>query len=262
VDDKGEITVRPAAATHQIGEVGAADLIVFATKNYHLEMAARELAPLVTKKTIAIPLLNGVNAPSILERCLPESDILGGCIYISAYVERPGTVRQVGAVRRVLFGKKGISEAENRRRYDSVEQIFRNSGITVVLTGQIDVEMWSKFIFLSPFAGVTTLYGRSISEILADKSNFETVTRMIHEIEALARAKNIALPKDIAGLTIEKARSFAPLTKTSMQLDQEKDRMTELESLIGYVCREGETLKVPLPTYEAVYGDLKKICKI
>jgi 2-dehydropantoate 2-reductase len=259
--DNGETTVRPALATHEIDDVKAADLLVFATKNYHLEAAARELAPLAAKKSVVIPLLNGVSAPSILERSFPESDVLGGCVYISAHVERPGTVRQAGVTQRVLFGKKGIDEAENLARYGAVERVLKKSGVTVSLTGRIEAEMWSKFLFLSPFAGVTTLYKRSISEILADKGHFETVSQMIREIEALARAKKIDLPENIADLTLDKAKSFAPFTKTSMQVDQEKDKTTEIESLIGYVRKEGQALKVPVPIYETVYESLKKICK-
>lgn len=258
---EGRMTVRPTLATHSVDEVGHADLIVFATKGYHLDAAAQELASLATSKTTVIPLLNGVSAVSVLEKRMPQSDVLGGCIYISAHVENPGTVRQVGAVQRILFGKKGISEAENRTRYAPVEQILKKSGINVTLTERIDVEMWSKFIFLSPFAGTTTLFRRSISEILADGESFETVTRMIAEIEAVGRAKGVDLPENIAGLTVEKARSFAPYTKTSMQLDQEKERPTELESLIGYVCTEGKTLGVPVPTYDTLYKSLKGICK-
>jgi 2-dehydropantoate 2-reductase len=84
---------------------------------------------------------------------------------------------------------------------------------------------------------------------------------MIREAEALGRAKNVDLPENIADITVEKARSFAPLTKTSMQVDREKGRPTELESLICYVCREGKALNVPVPTYNTVYEGLKNICE-
>jgi 2-dehydropantoate 2-reductase len=258
----GRITVHPALATCNAKDVGKAELLIFATKNYHLDAAAQDVAPLADGTTTVIPLLNGVSAVSVLERRLPESDVLGGCIYVSAHVERPGTVQQVGAVQRVFFGKKNISEAENRMRYGNIEQILKKSGINVALTERIDVEVWSKFIFLSPFAGATTLFERSINDVLADEESSETVKRMICEVEALAAAKNIGLPENIADLTLERARAFPPSTKTSMQLDREKNQTTELESLIDYVCKEGKTLGVPTPTYDTVCGKLKAVCKV
>jgi 2-dehydropantoate 2-reductase len=258
----GKITARPALATCRVEDVGRTDLLIFATKNYHLDAAAQELAPLADKATTVIPLLNGVSAVSVLERRLPESDVLGGCIYVSAYVEAPGIVRQVGTIQRIFFGKRNISEADNRMRYGGVEQALKKSGVSVTLTERIDVEIWSKFIFLSPFAGVTTLFGRGISDVLADGESAETVKRMIQEVNALAAAKNIDLPENIAHLTLEKARAFPPSTKTSMQLDREKDRKTELESLIGWVCGEGRVLGVPTPAYDAIYNRLKAVCKV
>ena len=257
----GAITVRPSLATYNVDEVKPADLLIFATKNYHLEAAASELSEAANSKTVVLPLLNGVSAVAALEKQLPQCDVLGGCVYVSAHVELPGIVKQAGAVQRIIFGKKGISEAENLTRYGAIDQALRKSGISITLTERIDVEMWSKLVFLSPFAGVTTLSKHSISEALSNEESFGTVKLMIDEIEALARAKNIDLPKNIAELTIEKARSFPPLTKTSMQVDQEKDKLTELESLIGYVCREGKTANISMPAYDTVYDGLKAVCK-
>jgi len=257
----GKMIVRPSLATHSVDELKSVDLLIFATKSYHLEAAARELAAVADGKTVVVPLLNGVSAVAVLEKQLPRSDVLGGCIYISAHVESPGVVKQVGTVQRIIFGKKGISEAENLTRYGDIEQVLKKSGISITLTERIDVEMWSKLVFLSPFAGVTTLFNRSIDEVLSHEESFETVKRMIREIETLARAKNIDLPQSIADITIEKARSFAPFTKTSMQIDHENGRQTELDSLIGYICREGKTLGHSLATYETVYKGLKSICK-
>ena len=257
----GEMTVHPALATCSVDEVKSADLLIFSTKSYQLEAAAGELAAVTNDKTVALPLLNGVSAPAILERQLPRCDVLGGCIYVSAHVERPGVVRQAGTVQRVFFGKKGAGEAENLARYGGIGQVLKKSGINVTLTDNIEVEMWAKFVFLSPFAGVTTLLRLSISEVLSHHESFETVRRMIHEIEAVARAKSIDLPKSIVEITIEKARSFEPFTKTSMQVDQESGRQTELDSLIGYVCREGRTIGIPVPTYEKGYEGLKAICR-
>ncbi|MCL2010120.1 MAG: 2-dehydropantoate 2-reductase [Synergistaceae bacterium] len=257
----GEIKVRPSLVTCCADEVKSADLLIFTTKNYHLEAVARELAPITDGKTVALPLLNGVSAGEVLEKQMPQCDVLGGCVYLSAYAESPGIVKQVGPVQRIVFGKKGMDEAENLARYGSIDQILKKSGISVTLTEKVEMEMWSKLVFLSPFAGVTTLFKRGFNEVFLHEESLETVKRMIGEIEALARAKNIDLPENIAETSIEKGRVFPPFTKSSMQMDQENGRQTEIESLIGYVCREGKTLGVPLPTYEKVYNGLKGVCK-
>jgi len=258
----GEFTVRPSLATCSADEVKTADLLVFAVKNYHLETAIRDLAPLANSKTIVLPLLNGVSALETLEKQLPQCDTLGGCAYVFAHAERPGVIKQAGALQRIVFGKKGISEAENLTRYGAIEQVLKKSGFDITLTEKIDVAMWSKLVFLSPLAGVTTLSNRSVSEVLAHEESFETLKQLLREIENLARAKNIALPEDVVETSLERAHSLAPFSKTSMQLDHENGRQTELESLIGYICREGKAMGVSIPTYEKVYDGLKRICKV
>ncbi|NLL36844.1 MAG: 2-dehydropantoate 2-reductase [Fretibacterium sp.] len=254
-------TVRPDLATNRASDVGAADLVLFATKSYDLEAAILETAPFITEQTRVIPLLNGVCAVDLLEQHLPQADVLGGCIYTSSHVRSPGTVQAVGSVQRLFFGKHGLSSVENRVRYADVEQFLRKSGLQVTLTARIAVEMWSKFVFLSPFAAATTFYGRSIGAVLVDSEAFETVMGLIGELEALARAHKVPLPENIADLTVEKARSFDSTTRTSMQLDQEQGRMTELDCLIGYVCREAAAQNLPVPNYDRIYAALLETCR-
>ena len=257
----GTITVRPALATCDPAEAGIADVLFFATKGYQLEEAARAAYPLVSPSTRVIPLLNGVSAGETLERILPPCDLLGGCLYISSHVESPGTIRQVGTVQRLLFGNGKLCEAENRIRYADLAHILRKTGIQITLTERIDIEMWAKFLFLSPLAAVTTLRRRTIGAVIEDPEGRTAVMDLIREAEDLARSLGVALPQNIADLTLEKARSFAPDTKTSMQLDQEQGKTTELEFLVGHVCREGRIQRVPTPAYDRFYKGLKAICK-
>ena len=258
----GTHVAHPALATCDPAEAGATDVLLFATKGPQLEEAARSTLPLVSSATRVIPLLNGVSALGTLERVLPPCDLLGGCIYISSHIESPGAVRQVGAVQRLLFGNAKISEAENRMRHSDLEQVLRKSGLQVTLTERIDVEMWAKFLFLSPLAAVTTLYHRTIGEVIEDPEGRDAVLDLIREAEDLARTFGVALPENIADLTLEKARSFDPRTKTSMQLDQEQGRVTELEFLVGHVCREGRAKGIPTPAYDRFYEGLKPLCRV
>lgn len=259
IGNEGKVNIRPTLATCNPGDVPHADLVLLATKSYSLEEAAKDISTMVTEGTCIIPLLNGLEAPNVLQSYFPQADVLGGCIYVSAHAENPGIVRQIGAVERLLFGKKTLSAAENQLRYGEIEQLLKKSGMNICLTEKIETEMWSKFIFLSPFAGATALYRRTIGEVLANSDSFETVRLMVAEVHTLAKVKQILLPDNIEEITLEKARTFAPSTKTSMQLDQEKGNRTEIESLIAYVCKEGQKYSIPTPTYDTVYSSLKEI---
>lgn len=253
----GDLTVHPATVTHDASEAGPCDVVIYATKGYDLEAAAAETVPLVRPDTRVIPILNGISAPETLARLLPPCDVLSGCVYLSAHAEAPGVIRQTGAVQRFLFGHPGLGEAENRMRYADLERLLKRAGLQVTLTELIDVEVWAKFLFLSPLAALTALHGRSMGEILGDDEARGQLTAMICEAEDLARASGVRLPENVVNITLERCRLFPGEVRTSMQLDRERGRPMELETLVGCVCRQGRKLKVPTPTYDRVYSELK-----
>ena len=252
ITPEGEFTARPALATDDPAEAGLADVLVVAVKGYDLESAGKEFAPLVDEHTIVLPLLNGVNSPEILGSVLPSCRMLNGCVYISSSIEAPGVIRQTGGSRKLFFGPTA-GEAEEFR---FLEGFLQKSGVDAALLEDIDEAVWTKFIFLSPFAGATSLFHRNFGEILAGEDSSPMLRGMMQEIETIARMKGISLPQDIVELSMEKGRSFPPETKSSMQLDCERGKRTEVDSLLGFILREGERLGADVPLTRGVYDAL------
>ncbi len=84
----------------------------------------------------------------------------------------------------------------------------------------------------------------------------EMLAGMIDEVERIARAKGIALPADIAAATLDKVRQFPPETKTSLQLDFEKGRETEIDTFTGFIVKAGRELGIATPLHDRAYGRL------
>ena len=81
----------------------------------------------------------------------------------------------------------------------------------------------------------------------------------MREVQILARKKGVELPEDIAEQSLGKAGAFPRDTKSSMQLDVESGRRTELETTLGYVVRQGRELGVPIPLHSGLYESLKQM---
>ncbi|MBP6333136.1 MAG: 2-dehydropantoate 2-reductase [Aminivibrio sp.] len=248
-----EFFARPFLATDNPGEIGTADLVVFAVKGYDLRAAAHAAAPLVGPETAVLPLLNGVNSPDILAAELPPCRLLNGCVYISARIEGPGIVRQTGGSRKLFFGPVSGS----RETVLPVEEMLRKSGIDATLVEDVNEAVWTKFIFMAPFAGVTSLFGRTFGEVLAGQDSQPMLEGMMREIRELAVLKGVTLPSDIVELSLAKGVAFPPDTKSSMQLDCEKGRRTEIETFLGFVVREGERLGADVHLTRGVYDALR-----
>ena len=248
----GESIARPTLATDDPRTAGPFDLVLFAVKSYGLETAARSIFGNVHEQTVVVPLLNGVDITERLQGILPRGVFLYGTVYVSAFIESPGVVRQVSPAGRLIFGP-GDGRVELFR---TIDDLFRDAGIVSELTPDPRLALWTKFIFICPAASVTSLLRKSFGGVLDDPEAREMLAGMIGEVEQIARAKGIALPKDIAAATLEKVRQFPPETKTSLQLDFEKGRATEIDTFTGFIVKAGRELGIATPLHERAYAQL------
>jgi 2-dehydropantoate 2-reductase len=250
---EGDLSAIPALATDDSCEAGLVDLVLVCVKSYGLEDAARQIIGNMHDDTVVIPLLNGVNIAQRLKALLPRGRILGGCVYISTRIEGPGTIRQVGGSCQLFFGPLQADEMET---YRPIEAFLQKAGIKAELVDRIAALLWTKYIFIDPMAGLTTMLGKSFGAILEDDRHRATLAGLMQEVYLVAKAQNISLPDDIIQATITKAAAFPKETKTSFQLDYENSRSTELDIFMGYMMDAGKRLGVPVPLHEKVYGEL------
>jgi 2-dehydropantoate 2-reductase len=248
----GNAVVRPTLATDNPAEAGVFDLILVAVKSYGLADAARMFADNIKDDTVIIPLLNGVDITERLQGFLPRGVCLHGTVYISAFIEAPGVIRQVSPAGRLIFGPDGGSI----ERFRPIEDLFREAGIVSELTPSSRTALWTKFLFICPAVGVTCLLKKPFGAVMDDPEGRDLLTGLIAEVEQIARAEGIELPRDIARISLEKVRQFPYETKTSMQLDYEKGRETEIDIFTGYIVRTGRELGIKTPLNERVYRTL------
>ncbi|RLC90280.1 MAG: hypothetical protein DRI77_14960 [Chloroflexi bacterium] len=81
----------------------------------------------------------------------------------------------------------------------------------------------------------------------------------MREVESLARADGVNLETDVVEQALAIVDGAAPTIKPSMQRDVESGRRSELESMIGVVCRQGRELGVPTPVADVIYAALLPI---
>ena len=249
----GECTVRPMQATDNPGEMGPLDLAIFCTKSYGLEDAARAVAGNLHGESVVLPLLNGVDITDRLRAVLPRGEVLYGGVFISSAIQGPGVVTQMGGTGQLFFGPANRADVE---KYRPIETLLKDAGIKAELSADALLPLWTKYIFIGPMAGVTSLTGKPFGDVLADAADRAMVEGMMKEIEAVARKKGVHFPPDIVEASLGKAAAFAPTTKTSMQLDYERGNRTELDIFTAYMVRAGKELGIPVPLHRKVYAEL------
>ncbi|MBN1473411.1 MAG: 2-dehydropantoate 2-reductase [Syntrophaceae bacterium] len=251
----GDYIAEPTLATDNSDEAGIFDLVFFCTKSYSLESSANAFKESINKNTVVIPLLNGVNSAERLSAILPQADVISGSVYIISHIEKPGVIKQEGGACKLTFG---TDDAESAQRYKYILDILLKAKINAVLTDKISKALWTKYLLMCPIGSLTAATGKTYGQIWEDPEMKKKVRDMMLEVVALARARQIYLPEDAVDKSIEMISSFGYHSKTSMQLDREKGKQTEIDALTAYLCRAGKESGVPTPLHDEMYMQLKK----
>jgi 2-dehydropantoate 2-reductase len=250
----GDFEVHPAQATDDPAQVGPVDLVVVAVKDYDLEAAAEKARPLIGLETAALPLLNGLDAADRLAAVWGDRHPLAGLTHISAGVPAPGVIRQISAVRRITFGER---DGAITPRAERIRDALAASGAEVVLTPAIEVALWEKFLFIASISGVCCLARQPMGVVLTTPETRRLYLDALGEVEAVARAKGVALPSDAVERTLRLTEGFAPQTRPSLLAALETGQRLELEAMSGTVVRYGREAGVPTPVHAVIYAALK-----
>lgn len=247
-----EYKVLPDLVTDNPNEAGILDLVFFCVKSGDLEQSALRLKKNLTRNSVIISALNGLDIGKRLRSLLSIPWILPGCIYISASIKKPGVVRQVGGVGHFYFGP----ENGDSSKFFEVESFLKNAGIKAVLEENIQYRLWEKYIFVCPFASLTSLNDQSIGQIIGSQTSKRLLFGLIDEIREIAACEGVVLSDQIIRSVMERAEMIPEETTTSMQVDFRSGKKSEIDIFTGYVVRKGKELGIATPLHEQIYNRL------
>ena len=250
---EGDYVARPTLVTDNPAEAGVFDLVFFCVKSYSLRSSANQISGNINKETVMIPLLNGVEIAARLHSILPQTSIVQGCVYISSLIEKPGVVRQAGGACKLILG----TDDQSSNQYQYILDILLQAKINAELTDKISTALWTKYLLICPLAGLTSATNKTFGEIMENADLRERLRKTIEEVKSIANARKIELPEDIVDKTLESISRFAYDTKTSMQIDRERGKDTEIDIFTNYIIKSGKELKISTPLHDGIHSQLK-----
>jgi 2-dehydropantoate 2-reductase len=251
----GDLHLPKVNVTDKPADVGPVDIVLFAVKLWDTESAAEQARPLIGPNTRLITFQNGIDSVERISGVLGADKVVGGIAYIASNLVAPGHIKQTSQFHQILFG-----HADNRA--DAALEAFVSAGkaakLDIVLTPQIETELWKKFIFLTAMTGGTAALRAPIGPILADADTKAFFRQLMQEAFAIGKAKGIALDPAY----IDERMNFVetktvPTMKGSMANDLDRGNRLELDWLSGQVRQLGRALNIATPASDAVYTVLK-----
>jgi 2-dehydropantoate 2-reductase len=253
ITEKGTFIAKPDRAIDNPASGSIFDIIIFCVKSYDLEYGAKLFKNCVNEQTVVITVLNGVDNAARLKRVLPDAQILDGCVYISAFIKEPGIVCQAGGTCKFFFG----SDTENKKHV-KIEQILKDAGIAAEYRKDIKEIVWEKYLFVSPLASATSFYQKTFGQIMEDEQCKNLLHGLLKETENIAKFQKVNLPNDIFQKSLDKIALFPYDTKSSLQMDFEKKKNTELDIFAGYIVKYAKEYGIDVPLHEEVYKVLRR----
>jgi 2-dehydropantoate 2-reductase len=252
--DRGETHIRPAQATDDIASIGTVDVILFCVKLWDVEPAAEQLPAIIGPQTAVIPLQNGIDAAEGLIRILGYEAVMGGMAFVTGTIVAPGVIRQTGAYQRMTFGELDGRISERSQR---VRDLCGAAGFEGVLSSDIMVPVWQKFILLVPLSGLNALTRLPLGKWRDDPDLLALYEAALRETVAVGLAEGIRLPPDSIDKTLAMMRSMPAHHTTSMGNDLLRGNRLELPWFAGKVVELGRRHGIPTPVNGFIYAALK-----
>jgi len=244
----GDLHVHRVQATDDPTAIGPVDAVLFAVKLYDAEPAAAALNPLIGSNTIVVPFQNGVDAVGLLTDAVGRPHVGGGVAYVASVVSEPGVVRHT-AMDHLIFGELDGSRSP---RLERLLGACDAAGFHATISDHIEIDIWSKFVRLSVFSGMTAVTRSPIGPLRDDPDLWAMFQAAILEGMAVARAKGIALPASVFDEIGTMAQSMPGPAKSSMLEDLERGRRLELPWLSGALVRIGREVDVETPIHRFI----------
>jgi 2-dehydropantoate 2-reductase len=245
----GDVHAPDVAATDDPASIGPVDLVLFAVKLGATEPAIEAIRPLVGPDTAIVSFQNGVLKDEYLRAAFAEKHLFGGVGYVGSAIDRPGVIRQVGPMQRLVFG-----EFDGRRsaRVEAFLTACRAGNINAEIADDIRRAIWEKFVFLVGLSGTTATMRVPIGPIRENPQTRALLLDVMREVVAVGRAHGVALPEDYAEQRLALADDVAFDMTSSLHHDLQRGNPLEVPWLAGGVVELGRQVGVPTPLNRAI----------
>ncbi|MEZ5824135.1 MAG: 2-dehydropantoate 2-reductase [Geminicoccaceae bacterium] len=237
----------PSVRVHEtIAEAGPHDLVLIAVKLQDTASVIDQLRPLAGDDTIFVSLQNGVDAENMLVETFGADRVMGGVARISAAIDRPGHVRQVGRFSRIDIGELDGSRSE---RLERITELMTVDGMDFTASADIRLAIWEKFVFLATMSAATAAARSAIGPLLEEPASRAWIEELIAEVASVARAGGIAIADGFEASVLANMDGLPREMIASMAHDLNAGKPLELDWLSGAVVRLAAAHVLDVPAH-------------
>ena len=250
---EGDIRINPVSATDDPTSVGPVDFILLGVKLYDVEKAVNDLRPMLGPDTGVISLQNGIDTPGIISRVAGRQHNVPGIAMINGQIAAPGLI-QHNAMNELIVGEP---DGEISTRMTALKNLGSSSALNLVISTNIQMQLWRKVLALTPTAGLSCLTRLPLGQVRDTSESWDLLQEAMAEVITVAQAEGIGLGKsDIQSVSASIKEFMPPNWRGSLVTDLEAGRRLEVEWLHGAIHRLGKKHGIDTPFHRVVLGAL------
>jgi 2-dehydropantoate 2-reductase len=237
VDPEGVEAIFPVEATSDPLNCTGSRLAIVLVKSYQTASAAERLASCLAEDGLALTLQNGLGNLEILTDTLGTHRVISGVTTLGATLTGPGVVRMGGA--------GDIKIGEHDKAKIPVE-IFRRAGLDTEIVADTSSLVWGKLVINASINPLTALLNVRNGELLKNSYALELLELITGESAGVAGGIGVELPyPDPFEMVVSVAHKTTE-NFSSMNIDMNRGRQTEIDAINGAIVRMGEAAGVPI----------------
>ena len=242
-------------AIEKIPDEESFDIIINTVKLYDFDSVLDEIKNKVKNKPLIIPFQNGIYAEEKLKKTLPNIDTVGAVAQISVFIDENQVIKHVGKLATFFVG--GYDVPENKLLEDFCESV-QEIGLKIIFKKNIKEKIWEKFIFLSAYSGMTTLFLKPIGYIFENKVMRKKFTEAMIETYNLSKKFGVSFKSNPVEFWLEKIKNMPFDMTSSMHVDFNNNKKLELDWLSGSIEILSKTYNLDCPIHSEIVDEIKK----
>lgn len=244
----GARTTTPVSAVTADAPHGPFDVVLLAVRSTAVGAALEDIAPAVGPGTAVVPLLNGIGHLAAIRDRFGAGRLLGGVCLVATQLDADGAIRQLTPAGRLTVGELSGPVTD---RVEAIATAFAPASFETVASATIEQDMWEKWFFMAAGGAATVLLGGPADRINAVEDGTGVIRDVVAEaasvLEAAGHPAREEAHAEVTSTLTAPGSAFA----TSLYRDVRDGRTTEVEPVIGALCRVAERYEVPVPLLRA-----------
>jgi 2-dehydropantoate 2-reductase len=181
----GDLLIEPILVTDDPVTVDPVDIVLLAVKSWQASEAIACMRLLMGAETLAIPLLNGVEAPNQIAVVYRHEHVAGGLCSLFGAIVAPGHIRNTMPQPFVTFARLDRTATG---RLEPLQAAYERVGVRATITSDIRAALWEKLLLAGPCGGVAAVTRARVGAFRSLPKTRALLEGALTEVIAVARA--------------------------------------------------------------------------